>query len=288
MLAHPTPIKTILVTKLDGRKEPFVEDKLRASLKRAGARPDLIEEIVERIVSDLESGMTTSEIYRKAFLLLNKKDHKPTAARYSLRRAVMALGPSGFPFEKYIAELFRTQGYKAETGLIIKGSCAEHEIDVLAQNDERFIVVEAKFHNDLMVKSDLKVVLYVKARLDDLRKTSFAGRKLPNLTDEGWLITNTKFTHHATSYARCAGLTVIGWNYPGKGNLQDMIEEANLHPLTCLTTLSLREKQELLGQGVVLCRSVGKDEQILRTMGFKENKIRQILNEVELLCPITN
>jgi hypothetical protein len=281
----PTLTTPLLVTKLNGEKEPWDETKLRFSLARAGATPDVADAVVDRVTAKLKDGMTTSAIYRLAFKFLHKMEAKPVAARYSLRRAVMALGPSGFPFEKYIAELLARKGFKTETGIMMKGGCAEHEIDVLAVNDRKFIVIEAKFHNDPTLRSDLKVVLYVKARLDDLRKTSFAGRKADGLAEEGWLITNTKFTSHATGYAACAGLTLLSWTYPEQGNLQDMIEEAGLHPLTCLTTLSAGEKLALMDQGVVLCRGADNPA-LLKSMGLSDKKIGQVAKEVNLLCPI--
>jgi hypothetical protein len=44
------------------------------------------------IYSELKEGMTTSEIYGHAFSLL-KKYHVSLAARYSLKQAIMDLGP---------------------------------------------------------------------------------------------------------------------------------------------------------------------------------------------------
>ena len=135
---------------------------------------------------ELVDGITTKEIYHKAFELLHKEE-KPIALKYSLKRAIMELGPSGFPFEKFVAEIFKFKGYTAETGKLVKGFCVEHEVDVVAWNKDKLIMCEAKFHNDPGMKSDLKVALYVKARFDDLRKMTYKygkERKLDEIRDD--------------------------------------------------------------------------------------------------------
>jgi hypothetical protein len=244
------------VIKSDGSKEPFDVSKLENSLRKNGASQKLIEEIISHVREHLDQEITTDEIYKHAFDLLHKEE-RPIAFRYSLKRAISELGPTGFPFEDYVAEIFRDKGFEAETDKIVRGFCVEHEIDVVAWNPQKLIMCEAKFHNELVAKSDLKVALYVKARFDDLRKMKFNfGGKERDLT-EGWLVTNTKFTSAAIEYGSCqGGLVMIGWNYPPRGNLSDMIIEAKLHPLTCLMSLNGHEKKELLDQGIVLCKTL--------------------------------
>lgn len=273
----------IYVTKADGSKEPFDVSKLERSLKRAGATSRSVLEIIDHIKLHIKNKETTThEIYRHSFELLHKEE-KPVALKYSLKRAIMDLGPSGFPFEDFIAEIMRKRGFCAETGKIVRGFCVEHEIDVIAWNFEKLIMIEAKFHNELGVKSDLKVALYVKARFDDLRKMTFRYDKEREL-DEGWLITNTKFTSTAIEYGSCqGGLRMIGWNYPPVGNLHDMILESKLHPLTCLLSLNGREKKELLDKGVVLCKSILENPDMLYALSFNKSKIDRVLMEIETL-----
>jgi hypothetical protein len=173
----------IYVVKADGTKELFDVEKLERSLKKAGASTRSVQDILEHIKSHLTNEISTHDLYKHAFELLHKEE-KPIALKYSLKRAIMELGPSGFPFEDFVAEIFRQKGYTAETGKIVRGFCVEHEVDVVAWNDEKLIMVEAKFHNELGVKSDLKIALYVKARFDDLRKMTFRYGKERQL-DEG-------------------------------------------------------------------------------------------------------
>jgi len=95
----------ITITKTDGKTELFKVEKLRRSMRRAGADPEETNRIVVEIEKLLYDGVKTQEIYRHAFTLL-RNNLPPTAARYSLRRALFNLGPTGFPFEKFLARLF--------------------------------------------------------------------------------------------------------------------------------------------------------------------------------------
>jgi hypothetical protein len=94
-------VREVYITKANGVKEIFKPDKLSQSLLNSGASEDIARGIVEHISRELQDGMSTSVIYDHAFYLLGKKA-KPLAARYSLRRALGELGPSGFPFEKFM------------------------------------------------------------------------------------------------------------------------------------------------------------------------------------------
>ena len=161
-----------------------------------------------------------------------------------------------------------------------RGRCVEHEIDVIAWNDSKLIIAEAKFHNDIVLKSDLKVALYVGARFDDLKETLFDAEGEKRKYDEAYLITNTKFTSSAIEYAECKGLALIGWNYPSGANLHNMIEDFNLHPITALTTLTGSEKRELLSNGIVLCKQL-VDGNVLKNNGIKEDRINLAIQEIK-------
>lgn len=271
----------VIVVKASGKQEPFERSKLESSLERAGAERGTSEEITDHILTEIKDGMSTSQIYKHAFFLLKKKQ-KPAAYRYSLRKAIMDLGPSGFPFEDFISLILAEKGYHTKTGERVLGGCVEHEVDVVAWNENKLIMAEAKFHNENGLKTDLKVALYVKARMDDLTEVKHDYGGVRNL-DEGWLITNTKFTSTAIHYAGCKGLTLIGWNYPRKGNLQDMIIDSGLHPITCLTTITGSQKKQILSQGLVLAKDLKTKPEILKSLGFVDEKIQTVFNEISSL-----
>jgi hypothetical protein len=206
----------------------------------------------------------------------------PIAIKYSLRRALSELGPDGFPFEKYVAKIFQSWGYETLIDQNVLGICVPHEVDVVAWNKDKLIMVEAKFHNELALKSDLKVALYIKARFDDLKGNSFNYGGITRTLDEGWLVTNTKFTDQAIRYGECNGVKMLGWNYPAKGNLQDIIEELHLHPLTCLISLSNSHKSALLKKGMVLCTDIYNNQNILAEIGIKDSM--EIIVEIKEVC----
>ncbi len=275
--------KKIFITKADGETEQFDIQKLISSLEKAQGSKKTVQEVSRNVQGNLRPGMSTDQIYRKAFSAL-KKLERPVAARYSMKRAILDLGPSGFPFEDFVAEIFRAKGLSVERGKIMQGSCAEHEVDIVASSDKSFAVGEIKFHNDLGLKSDLKVALYVHSRVEDLRKHRIKHGERP--IDEGWLITNTSFTRAAIQYAQCAGLKTIGWTYPRYGNLQDLIEETRLHPITCLTSLTQGDKIALMQKGIVLCKSIDENQRALSTAGITGGKLIRALDEGKKLCGI--
>lgn len=261
----------VLIRKADGTQEPFNPEKLVSSLTRAGAEHGVARDIAGEIERRLVSGMATQEIYRHAFALL-RNTRRGAAARYSLKRALLEFGPSGFPFEAYLAELFRFEGYKAKIDQIIRGACVEHEVDVVLQKGGLTTYVEAKFHNAAGFKTDLKTVLYVKARVDDLGQ------------GKGMVVTNTKFTDKAIEYASCARLELLSWEEPAGNTLQQRIDAAGLYPVTALTTLGRREKMALLSQKIVLCTSLSKDPATLSSVGLSGHRADHVLQEAGALC----
>lgn len=271
----------ILITKANGAQEAFDSQKLRDSLTRARANPDIIEKIVSHTETEIKDGMSTKEIYRHAFELLDREE-RPAAARYSLKKAVMELGPTGFAFEKFVAEIFRAKGFETTVDVEMLGECVPHEVDVVAWNENKLIVVEAKFHNQIGLKSDLKVVLYIKARFDDLAQTFFDYGKKRKI-NESWLVTNTKFSKQAITYAECKNMKLVGWNYPAKGHLQELIEDAGLHPITCLTSITPKEEKFLMEAGVVLCKQAKENLDIVRQAGLSEERIATMLEEINLI-----
>ncbi|HEY4502377.1 MAG TPA: restriction endonuclease [Candidatus Paceibacterota bacterium] len=262
------------IVKQDGMREPFRPHKLLMSLIHSGAEKAIAESIVAHIESEVADGDTTSTIYKHAFSLLKKNRARIPAARYSMKRAIRELGPSGFPFEDFVAEIFKAQGYKTKTGIMMQGSCALHEVDMIAEKEGRRIGAEMKFHNNLGITSDLKVALYVDARFNDLRGHG---------VDEGILITNTRFTENAVQYGNCRKLKMISWSYPHEGNLQNLIEETGVQPITALPSLSKREKELLLGEGLVLCRMLSAKPAILHSI-FSEKKLNDVIAESQALC----
>lgn len=265
------------ITKADGSSEFFKVEKLRRSLRRAGAVPGEVNSIVAQIMSELYDGMQTQEIYRRAFALL-RENELPTAARYSLRRALFGLGPSGFPFERFLARLFTSEGYNTQTGIILQGKCAPHEIDVAAYNTSSSFIGEAKFHARPGIKTDLQVAMYSYARLLDLKGVTICQESFCGVT-EFWLITNTKFTSTAEHYAECVGIKLLSWDYPRHNNLHDRIQRQQVYPITVMQSLSSSQIATLISYDIIICKDITDNPSVLRHLHLTQSKYEAVMQE---------
>ncbi|MGZ5281047.1 MAG: PD-(D/E)XK nuclease superfamily protein [Bacteroidia bacterium] len=279
--------KFIPIVKASGEIAKFDEEKLKKSLTRSGASPDQVDTILKNIDDNLYPGIPSKKIYQLAFKMLNKLS-KPLAARYKLKSAIMELGPSGFPFEKYVASILKHQGYRVQTSIIVQGKCVNHEVDVIAEKEDAYFIIECKYHNHRGTVSDVKIPLYINSRFKDIEENWPVQPEKNIQLRTAWVVTNTRFTFDAIQYGNCAGLKLLGWDYPHKGSLNQIIERLGLYPLTCLTTLSKHEKQNLLDSKVVLCREICDDPALLKVAGINEERIKGILEESYELCKKLN
>lgn len=277
----------IYVTKFSGEKDLFNEDKLRTSLKRSNTDEELIEQVIEKVKSELYDSISTKTIYEMAFKLLRKKSTQ-SASRYKLKRAILELGPTGFPFENFISELLKFKNYSTEVGTIVKGHCVSHEVDILADKENSYLIIECKFHSDQRRICDIKVPLYIHSRFLDVetelkRKTQYINKNF-----FGGLVTNTRFSSDALAYGTCMGMFMLSWDYPQGKSLKSLIDQSGLHPLTSLMTLTKFEKQQLLNKGIVLCKNLIGNEKILQEIQVSAPRIKKVLSEVVLLCDPKN
>jgi hypothetical protein len=275
--------ESVLITKATGELAPFNPEKLMQSLKRAGAPDETARNITAEVSSKIYAGMSTKKIYSMAFSLL-KNQSRPVAARYHLKTAIMELGPSGFPFEKYFAAILEEQGYAVRVGEIVNGKCVTHEIDVIAEKGNDFFMVECKYHNNRGIICDVKIPLYIHARFNDVEAVWLTQPEYQTKNRKGWVVTNTKFSADAIQYATCAGLKLVGWNYPFKESLKETIDTLGLYPITCLTTLTRKEKTFLLENKIVLCKEISDDPHWLLEAGITEARAKTIMAESTLLC----
>ncbi len=274
------------VRKVSGKKELFDIEKFRTSLKRAGADERLIERMIFEI-QQLTPLRSTKEIYGYALSRL-QQEHPAAAARYNIKRALLDLGPAGFPFEQFIAELFRMQGYTAITDQIEQGFCVEHELDVILTRDSILSMVECKFHNTQSLKTDVKVALYCKARFDDMKKNWELEASHRRRFHEIWIVTNTKFTSEAIRYATCTGIELLGWAYPAKENLPMLIDRYALYPITTMPNLSRAQKRLFIKEGFVLCRDAHKYIHIMHKYGLNNAEVDSFLRNAHELCATKN
>jgi hypothetical protein len=268
------------IRKSSGEKQRFDLDKFRRSLLKSGATKHLAQIIIEQVQKIRPK--STQELHELATKLL-QQHALPVADRYNLKRALMEFGPHGYSFEKFIAHLFSLQGYTTQTGIVVPGFCVDHEVDVVAEKNGDRSIIECKFHNRTGLKSDVKIILYVQARFEDIRDAHQNGHQAFN---RAWLVTNTALTTEAIKYGECKKITMISWSYPEQNNLPQLIQYYKLFPITTLTTLNRYQKRLLLQNNLVLCKDIAEQQKTLAQLGLKPKEINKLIRESEDVCQI--
>lgn len=277
--------KPIFIKKNSFDVEPFSTQKLEHSLLRSGASEEEIENIISKIQTEIYDGISSNEIYKKVFAYL-KKSNRTSASRYSLKRAIFDLGPTGYPFERLVAALLREKGFKTSVSVILNGECVTHKIDVLAEKEGSVYAIECKFHSDSNAVSNVKIPLYINSRFLDIQKQWNTNSKNTTHLKQGWLVTNTRFTIDAINYAKCVGLNLLSWDYPLNNGIKDNIDSFDLYPITTLINLSKDEKTTLISKDIILVKELYENKIVLEKMRITSDRIVKILNEVKELYKI--
>lgn len=283
--ARETEGAGIPIVKADGTIETFVPERLESSLRRAGAGTHAARRITETISRTVVPGASSKEIYAKAFALL-RKEARPVAARYALRRALLEFGPSGHPFEDFVSQLFRADGWSVKTRQMMQGKCVTHEVDFYATRGNEYLAAELKYHNDPAYKTDLKVALYVKARFEDVWQCDPAYQTCP--VNRGFLVTNTKFTSEAIAYASCAGIELLGWSHPEGAGLLEGMYRTKTYPITTLTALSHAEKRLLIDRGVVTVDQLLREKAVFGELRIAPSRVGEIRAEADGLLELAH
>lgn len=278
----------LTILKASGQSEEFDREKLAGSLIRSGAPADVAESIAGEVANKIHPSMKTRDIYRMAKKLL-KNYNLATGMRYSLKKAISVLGPSGFPFEKYVARILKEHGYSVEVGRIIKGYCVKHEVDILAKNGNSHFVIECKYHSSGGKPTDVKVALYVHSRFNDIKKAFELALEHADSAHQGWLVTNTRCTTDAITYAECVGLRIISWRYPETNSLEKMIEEKKLYPVTILPSARRKFLEPLFRNNFIIAQDIADidTETFLRKSGLDQRTASAIKREADAICPCT-
>jgi hypothetical protein len=264
------------VIKASGEKEEFKPKKVLGTLLRAGASKKLAGEIVKKVEAKVYDGIKTRKILDTALdLLKNKKPE--VGAIYDLKRAIMELGPTGFPFERFFAEVLKNYGYQIQVGKNFKGKNVTHEVDIIAKKDFAYMI-ENKYHNSPGTYTNLKVALYVYARFLDLKKNF----------DYPWLVTNTRCSRKAIAYAKGVNLKITGWQYPKNQSLQKLIENKKLYPITILKSVNKSVKGKLSNSGIILVKNLfDYDLEVLKTRTkIQENILKEIIKEARKIYEV--
>lgn len=271
------------ITKNSGDLEQFSIKKLRESLMNCGVKNDEIDNIVQIIKPQIYEGISSEEIHKKVFPLL-KKYNRVYASKYNLKRAILDLGPTGYPFERLVGALLKEKGFQTKVSVILNGECVTHEIDVLAEKDGNTYAIECKFHSDPNAASNVKVPLYINSRFLDVQKQWNSDTQNKTHLKQGWLVTNTRFTSDAINYGKCIGLTLLAWDYPKNNGMKTNIDAYHLYPITALTTLTKKEKERLIEKDIILVKELGIKSYYLNELNLTSGRIKKVISEIGQLC----
>ncbi len=271
------------VIKESGLAETFDRKKILQSLLNSGVPREEAEEVIDRAVAELMPPLTTRKIFRAVKKSLRRYDAVCTM-KYSLKQAIYDLGPTGYPFERYVGKVLEKRGYRVDVGSFVDGKCVSHEVDVVARKDNHIYFVECKFHKRRKTTSDVKIALYVQARFQDIDEAHKANN--PEFERRGMLVTNTRFTSEAIKYADCVGLRILGWKHPSGQSLEKMIEEGRTYPVTVLTAAGKAICQRLAEAGVVLASEVRDIDvkALARLAGVKRETAEKIKKQAGQIC----
>jgi hypothetical protein len=279
-------MQNFCVIKSDGGRETFSQKKVFDSALRAGAPKALALEIAQTVKKEVYPGMKTSEIFREVGRLL-KKDSRQSAIRFNLKRAIKELGPTGFPFEKYVGEIFKSLGYAVKLNQIIPGRCNfDYEIDFLAQKEGVIYVGECKYRNFFSDIVDLKDSLANYARFSDVKDGGYFSECESGETElKSLLVTNGKFTQKAVNYSGCKGVEALGWRQPKEQGLEYIVENNKLYPVTILSSLKGYMKNSLVENNIMLAKDLLNIDTVSfsRKTKIQERDLFSLIKEVRVL-----
>ena len=272
----------IQVRKNNGDLVPFDPDKIAEALRRSGAAESDISTILPKVINASYDGITTRKIFNLAYGLLRKVSNQ-SAGRFKLKKALLELGTTGFPFEQFFARILESEGFNTRTGEIISGRCVQHEVDVLAEKPGKLIMAECKYHQSEGIKSDVKISLYVHSRFQDIGNRLREDPAFSRIDFQPMLITNTRFTEDAIQFAECSGLNLVSWDYPAGSCLKDRIDRSGFYPISVLKSLTKQEKNTLMDHGVILCRELAQNPDSFNLIQVPGKRMQQVVQEVEAL-----
>ena len=153
----------------------------------------------------------------------------------------------------------------------------EHEVDAIARKDSVTYFVEAKHHLSYHALTGLDESRIARAILEDVSEGFMFGRGDWKI-DRAMIVTNTRYSEHATQYGKCRNILQIGWSSPENLGLQNMIEENRRYPLSCLRGLDGETRMKLVESGIVLIGLLLNEN--LRELAKKTRLPQDVLSEI--------
>lgn len=271
-----------MVTKADGTTEAFSKWKIVRTCLRLGSTQEAAEAIADEIESRLYDGITTRRILQMVYNRLKK--HRPVMKlQIDLRRSLSLLR-SAPDFERYIQFLLREHGYEVTSNQIIRGRCVEHEIDAVATKDGKTCIVEVKHHYKYHTPTSLDVSRISRAVFEDITEGHQLGHNKLKI-DYALIVSNTKLSEHAKRYADCRGISHISWSSPPNHDLQTMIEEKKVYPITIIKGLSSTTRNKLTSNGITLLKQLTEKNvvELRKQTGISKQKLAPLVDSARAI-----
>jgi hypothetical protein len=138
-------------------------------------------------------------------------------------------------------------------------------------------MIECKFHSRRKATSDVKVPLYVLSGFNDWQATNYPIFSKTEVISNCWISTNNRFTSDAIDFEKCYGLNLKNNSLKTKNDIDC------LYPVTCLTMLSIAEKEKLLILNILLVKELINNAKELEKIGLSSNRIKNVLKEAREL-----
>nr|HPI26361.1 ATP-binding protein [Candidatus Cloacimonadota bacterium] len=256
--------------------------KLQTSLLNAGADEAAISHIAADITNWVYPGASTAKIYSRAFKIL-KRLKSSGASLYKLKKAISEIGPSGYPFEHFIGEIYKRRGFDVEVGIVIEGASVGHEMDVVASQGKIQILGECKYSVNQGFSVGIQVPLYVHSRVNDIIEKWEQEPQHKGKNYQTWIFTNGRFSADSIRYSKHTGIHLMGWDYPYDASLKLIIQREKLYPITILTNLTNDDKKHILSRGIVTCVQLQENPGILDRMDIPSRRKRYLYEELDSL-----
>jgi hypothetical protein len=278
---------TIYVTKADGTRQLFDREKVIRTCLRMGTSRKIADDVAEKVESRLYDGISTSKILQMTFRLLRK--YKPAIRHLLDLRKGLSLMDSKPEFETFVQILLAHSGFEVTPNRLVMGRCVKHEVDAIARKDGVTYFVEAKHHVNYHTLTGLDESRIARAVLEDVTEGFELGKSNLKI-DRAMIVTNTRYSEHASRYGKCRNILQIGWSSPTDLCLQNMIEEKNLYPLTCLRDLKRETKTKLANSGIVLLKQLfeEKPSTLARRTGVQKETLKPIIEKAKTSIATAN
>jgi hypothetical protein len=76
---------------------------------------------------------------------------------------------------------------------------------------------------------------------------------------------------------------MLSWDYPQKNGIKELVDKYRVYPVTCLTTLTKAEKDQLLILDCITIKDLVLHPDYLKTIELSHNRIKNVLKEANQL-----